>query len=197
MGGRLKLGGNFLNNIFEAVHLCMEDEMNRYILRNKVMWICILFMAIPFAVFSQEAISINMDTVDGEWSIGVDLEGKLEVDEYTIDIYVKSVRFIASKKYKYDKTIESISFGLSKNLKKGSKKWDIYENSNVMKVKKTMKPGEEFELNDLTFRIPVQDFWDIQYKWLTFQIKELTIEKKGKKETPGYVYAHSEEDIFQ
>ena len=123
--------------------------------------------------------------------------GEVDVNEYTIDIHVESVKFIVSKKYKYDQTIESISFGLSKHLKKGSNKWDIYENSNVKKVTKTMKPREEFELNDLTFQIPVQDFWDIQDKWLTLQIEALTIEKKGKKETPGYVYAHSEEDVFQ
>lgn len=160
-------------------------------------WILVLIMAIPLSVSAQEDIPFKIYTVGSEWPVGVDLSGVVRIDKYTIAIDVESVKFVVPKDYKYDQTIESLSFGLSKHLRKRSKSWDMYENSNVMKVMKTMKPGEEFELNDLTFQIPVQDLWDIQDKWLTLQIEGLTIEKKGKKEVPGYVYAHSEEDVFQ
>ena len=171
--------------------------MSRNILHKKLMWICVLFMIVPLGVCAQEVVSLKMDTVNGKLAIGVELEGKVEINDYTIGVYVYSVKFIVPKKYKFEQTIESISFGLSKYLKRGSTKWDIYENSNVIQVKKTMKPGEEFELKDMTFQIPVQDFSDFQDKWLTLQIEGLTIEKRGRKETPGYVFAHSDEDIFR
>jgi hypothetical protein len=154
-------------------------------------------MAVPLGVLAGDVIHLNMDTIGSKWAIGVDLEGEVEIDEYAVDVNVESVRFVVPQDYKYDQTIESISFGLSRHPREGSRKWDTYENSNVMKVNETMSPGGKLELSDLTFRIPVQYTADIGDKWLTLQIEVLVIEKKGKKKTRGYVYAHSDEDIFR
>jgi hypothetical protein len=161
------------------------------------MWTFIVFMAVPLRVLAGDVMPLNMDTIGSKWAIGVDLEGEAEINEYAVDINVESVRFVVPQDYKYDQTIESVSFGLSKHPREGSRKWDTHENSNVMKVNETMSPGGKLELSDLTFRIPVQDMMDIDDKWLTLQIEVLVIEKKGKKETRGYVYAHSDEEIFQ
>ena len=171
-------------------------KIKKYIGVVVVTTVALLTIALLFFVLITEPLKFS--SYNSWFSIWFDVNARYKVSEDSIDIFVISVtmKHAKGKQYKYKGRIstDTVAFGLAGHT---NKKWSISEKSHKMVVNSITMPGNIIKMYFRRFSIPINSSVNLKERWIVLRSTNRYIDYKGKEETIGAVYAHSDKDIFK
>jgi Flp pilus assembly protein TadD len=142
--------------------------------------------AIPFHISSMnDSFFAMVGTFDGNYRVYPDF---IEVNVTKATLYLRD-----STSYKEREELNSVTFSLGTDRPKG---WDTLNKSQSLPVNKVMKPGDTYTFNSTRFLIPKNGSTDLSKHWLVVEMEVTSLDGEYAGTSPGYTYAHSQEDIF-
>jgi hypothetical protein len=143
--------------------------------------------AVPFRISSLESQFSFAGTFEGEYRITPDA---VEVTITKAKVYLRG-----NAPYRGRRELAFINVGLGGLKPSGG--WAFSNLGHAIPVGRIMRPGDEYSLVDLRFKIPKEASTDWAQHWLVLELGEIALDiEDGDDEKVGYAFAHSERNIF-
>lgn len=143
---------------------------------------------------TQPIVEFNISSMNSGFAITGIFQGEYRIYNDFIEINFVKSKFLSNNNLenKRKRLLKSMTVGLGKNLPDG--KWDMTNHSLSYLIDKPIDLSESYNMENIKFLIPKDLNIDLSKNWIIIQL-EIT-ELEGATNQIGYVYAHSNKDIF-